>query len=222
MSDSNLSLTNHLQNYSKLCTKQIQVKLDVQQSVVEEQNYREGYKQFLLENKEFKLLKDLHTQGRKVYMHSMSLEMRLEILREKKRLEEKLNNMTEKNINDLFVHRKDRREDLQTQLEQIKKSKEDTLYEIHTYGAFDIIIDGKRYIQTINKNKGSITKKNFITAFVGNKSHHKWKSIEEFEKDWKKYFAQDKYNLTCSIITESRKRERDTNISGDDSNPTKK
>lgn len=210
-------LTTHLKNYDELCIQLATTKHDMIECREEEKIFRDECMKTLMETKEFERLRYYRTLDGKKYLNSFDPKIKNEITVEINTLENKINGMMETNVNKLFVHRKLRYIELETLYNTLSKNRKDILSKIHKYGKFDVIVDRKRYTQTINKKKGTITKKNFITAFVGDQPHNKWKSLKEFENDWKQFFGQDKYSLSCTSVTESRKRNReDDGDDGDD------
>jgi hypothetical protein len=192
----------------------------------EKKTVSDEYKEFLLTTKEFEVLQYSYTQDGKKYLSSLFPEALCRVEAEKKELENKINRIIEECMDDLFILRTEQCNNMKTQQELLQKRKTSLLSIIHKYGAFDVATGGTRYTQTVDKNKKTFTKKNFITAFVGYKPHHKWVSVTEFEKDWAKYFGKNSKTLSCIPITESRKRERDTGIEDntdvDEHNPFKK
>jgi hypothetical protein len=216
------NLKANLEEYNKLCTELQRIKDDMTECDYEKKVIQDEYKAVLLKDKEFEVLQYSYTSEGKKYLESLSQDMQNGIVAERKALEDKMNRIVEDCVNQMFVLRTEQYNNLKSQYDLLQQRKADVLVIIKKFGAFDVVTGGKRYIQTVDKNKKTYTKKNLITAFVGIKSHHKWKSVKEFEEDWSKYFGKDSKTLSYGSITESRKRDRDTGDDMDENNPSKK
>lgn len=199
----------HLTNYTKVCVELRSICDNMKEYELEKNIIRDEYKETLLDDKEFEVLRYSYTPDGKRYLESLSPDMKRDVLAERRDLENKMNRIINDCIDVIFALRTEQYNNLQTQRDVLQKRKNYILQAINKFGSFDMVVNGIRYTQVVDRNKTTYTKKNFITAFVGSEPHHKWKCVTEFEHDWKRYFKKDSKTFTCVPIEESRKRARD-------------
>ena len=73
------------------------------------------------------------------------------------------------------------------------------------YKEFKFIINDRTVEQKLRKRQKLLTKKSLMDTFVGDLPHHKWKTAEEFDNDWRDYHCTEEYVL---VDRKSRKRRR--------------